>query len=151
MRVAVGRRGDIALAVHEVDLAIQEHGSGSDAGIVMVMRLIERASSELEHWVETLGAQHVCDRWLDSCTQWVTGVCATVVSAFSYEDGPERRVSLELAAEESSMRLLMGVEREGTETVAMLRNLDGNAARAAAELVARIELADRILHARLSE
>lgn len=47
------------------------------------------------------------------------------------------------------MRLLMGIERAGAETVAVLRNLDGNAARAANELVARIDLADRILHARL--
>ena len=150
MRVAVGRSGDVALTVHEVDLAVQERGSRDDAGIVMVLRLIERASAELEGWAKLLGAQHVCDGWLDSCTQWVTGVGSTLVSAFSYEEGPERKIALALAAEESSMRLLMGVEREGTETIAVLRNLDRNAARAASELAARIDLADRILHARLA-
>jgi hypothetical protein len=46
------------------------------------------------------------------------------------------------------MRLLMGIERESVETVAMLRNLDGNAARAASELAERLLLADRVLHAR---
>ncbi len=149
MRVAVGRPGDVALAVYEVDLAVRERGTTSDDGIVMVLRLIERASAELEHWSTTLGAQHVCDTWLDACAQWVMGVGATLVSAFSYEDGPERRVGLQLAAEESAMRLLMGLDRQGSETIAMLKNLDGNAARAASELASRLELADRILHARL--
>jgi hypothetical protein len=150
MRVVVGRAGDVAFAVHEVDIAVKERGSTDDAGIVMVFKLIERGCAELDRWAETLGAQHICDPWLDSCAQWVTGVGSTLVSAFSYGEGPERRVALELAAEESSMRLLMGVERGGNETVAVLRNLDGNAARAASELVARIDLADRILRARLA-
>lgn len=149
MRV-LGRAGDVADAVHEVDAVVRERGSSADAGIVMVLRLIERACDEVERWATTLGAQHVCDGWLDSCAHWVTGVSATLVSAFAYDDGPERRTTMALAAEESSMRLLMGIDREGNETVAMLRNLDGNAARAASELVARIELADRILHARLA-
>jgi hypothetical protein len=150
LRVTVGRAADVALAVHEVDFAVHERGGADDAGIVMVLKLIERACTELERWSTVLGAQHVCDPWLDACAQWVSGVGATLVSAFSYDEGPERRVALELAAEESSMRLLMGIERAGAETVAVLRNLDGNAARAANELVARIDLADRILHARLA-
>ncbi len=149
LRVAVGRVGDVSLAVYEVDLAVRERGTADDDGLVMVMRLIERATAELDHWVTTLGAQHVCDAWLDACAQWVMGVGSTLVSAFSYDQGPERRVGLSLAAEESAMRLLMGLDRQGTETIAMLKNLDSNAARAAGELAARIELADRILHARL--
>jgi hypothetical protein len=149
LRVAVGRAGDVSLAVYEVDLAVRERGASGDDGVVMVMRLIERASAELEHWSTTLGAQHVCDAWLDACAQWVLGVGSTLVSAFSYDEGPERHVALQLAAEESAMRLLMGLDRQGQETIAMLKNLDGNAARAATELAARIELADRILHARL--
>ena len=144
----VGRASDVALAVHEVDLAVRERGTTYDAGIVMVLRLVERASSELERWATTLGAQHVCDGWLDSCAQWVTGIGSTLVSAFSYEDGPERRIALALAAEESQMRLLMGVAREGAETIAVLKNLDRNAARAATELASRIDLADRVLQAR---
>lgn len=149
MRIG-GRAGDIAFAVQEVDIAVQARGTASDTGIVMAFKLIERAVSELERWTITLGAHHICDPWLDACAQWVTGVSATLVSAFSYDDGAERRIGFELAAEESSMRLLMGVERGGMETVAVLRNLDGNAARAASELVARIDLADRILRARIS-
>jgi hypothetical protein len=148
LRVATGRAGDLALTVHEVDFAVRERGSPDDAGIVMVLRLIERASAEVERWAKLLGAQHVCDGWLDSCAQWVAGIGSTLVSAFSYDDGAARRVSLQLAAEESSMRLLMGVRREGVETIAMLKNLDAKAARAATELAARIDLADRILHAR---
>ncbi|HEY1958775.1 MAG TPA: hypothetical protein VGH28_24340 [Polyangiaceae bacterium] len=149
MRVATGRASEVSLSVHEVDVAVHEGGTADDAGIVMVMRLIERASADLDRWSVTLGAQHVCDGWLDSCAQWVAGVGGTLVSAFSYGDGPERKIALALAAEESSMRLLMGMEREGKETISVLKNLDGNAARAAGELAARIELADRILQARL--
>jgi hypothetical protein len=146
----VGRAGDVALAVYEVDFAVRERGGANDAGIVMALKLIEQACADVDRWATTLGAQHVCDPWLDACAQWVSGVGATLVSAFSYDEGPERRIALELAAEESSMRLLMGVERAGSETVAVLRNLDGNAARSASELVARIDLADRILRARLA-
>ncbi len=145
-----GRHGDIAFAVQEVDWAVRERGSQDDAGIVMALNLIERGVAEVESRVITLGAQHVADPWLDKCAQWVAGVSATLVSAFSYDDDRERYIGFELAAEESSMRLLMGIEREGSETVSMLRNLDCNAARAASELVARIDLADRILRARLT-
>ena len=150
MRASGARASDVAYSVHEVGLAVESRGGMDDGGIVMVMQLIEQAAEDVERWAVTLGAQHVCDAWLEACRQWVAGVSATLVSAFSYDEGPERRVALELAAEESSMRLLMGLEREGKETVAVLRNLDGNAARAASELVARIDLADRILHARLA-
>ena len=148
IRVAEGRGHEVALTIHEVDLAVRENGSEGDSGLVMALRMIEGAAAIVERWATTLGAQHVCDPWLDSCAQWVAGVGSTLVSAFTYGDGPERRIALALAAEESSMRLLMGVEREGSETVAMLRNLDGNAARAASELVERIDVADRMLHAR---
>jgi hypothetical protein len=149
IRVAEGRGHEVAFTIHEVDLAVRENGCTDDARLVMALRMVEEAAAMVEKWATTLGAQHVCDPWLDSCAQWVAGVGSTLVSAFTYDDGPERRVALALAAEESSMRLLMGVEREGTETVAMLKNLDGNAARAASELSTRIELADRMLHARL--
>lgn len=148
LRVSEGRNHDVSLTIHEVDLAVRERGGPDDASIVMVLRLIETGCSEVERCGETLGAQHVVDPWLDSCAQWVAGVGETLVSAFTYEDGRERRIALALAAEESSMRLIMGVEREGAETVAMLKNLDGNAARVARDLVSRLELADRILRAR---
>jgi hypothetical protein len=150
LRVADGRNHDVSLTIHEVDLAIRERGGPDDAGIVMALRMIERACTDVERWGETLGAQHVVDPWLDSCAQWIAGIGSTLVSAFSYDDGRERRIALALAAEESSMRLLMGIDREGSETVAMLKNLDGNAARAANELAARIGLADRILAARVA-
>ncbi len=148
LRVADGRNHEVELTIHEVELAIREHGTADDVGLLMALRLVDGAATELERWGETLGAQHVVDPWLDSCAQWIAGVGATIVSAFMYEDGPERRVALALAAEESSMRLLMGVDREGKETVAMLRNLDGSAARAASELAERLDLADRVLHTR---
>jgi hypothetical protein len=150
LRVAQGRGHDVSLTIHEVDVAVRERGGVDDAGIVMALRMIENGCSDVERWAETLGAQHVCDPWLDSCAQWVAGIGSTLVSAFSYDDGRERHIALSLASEESAMRLLMGVEREGLETIAMLKNLDGNAARAASELVARIELADRILRARVA-
>jgi len=149
LRVAVGRVGDVSLAVYEVDLAVRERGASTDDGVVMALRLIERAFAEVDHWSATLGAQHVCDAWLDACAQWVMGVGSTLVSAFGYDEGPERRIALQLAAEESAMRLLMGLDRQGSETISMLKNLDGNASRSASELAMRIELADRILHARL--
>jgi len=139
----------MALAVSAVELAIQRHGSSADSGILTSLRMVERASSDLERWTRTLGAGHVTEAWLEKCGDWLTAVSETLQAAFSYE-GAERQVALELAAEESSTRLLTGLEREGTEAVAILRNLDGNAARAAAELVARVDLADRMLHARVA-
>jgi hypothetical protein len=148
LRVSGGRNHDVSLTIHEVDLAVRERGGPDDASIVMVLRLIETGCNDVERHAEMLGAQHVVDPWLDSCAQWIAGIGATLVSAFTYDDGRERRIALSLASEESSMRLLMGVEREGAETVAMLKNLDGNAARVARDLVSRIELADRILRAR---
>jgi len=148
LRVSGGRNHDLSLTIHEVDVAVRERGGPDDASIVMALRMIESGCSEVERWAETLGAQHVVDPWLDSCAQWISGVGETLVSAFNYQDGRERRIALALAAEESSMRMIMGVEREGAETVAMLKNLDGNAARAAHDLVRRVELADRILRAR---
>jgi len=148
LRVSGGRNHDLSLTIHEVDVAVRERGAPDDASIVMALRMIESGCSEVERWAETLGAQHVVDPWLDSCAQWISGVGETLVSAFNYQDGRERRIALALAAEESSMRMIMGVEREGAETVAMLKNLDGNAARAAHDLVRRVELADRILRAR---
>ena len=149
MKVASGRVGDVSLALDEVQYAVRTRGTPDDAGILMALRLVEGACADLERWSTTLGAQHVCDAWLDSCAKWASGIGETLVSAFSYDDGPERRIALALAAEESSMRLLMGVEREGKETIAMLKNLDRNAAESARELASRIELADRILQARL--
>ena len=148
LRVSEGRNHDVSLTIHEVDLAVRERGGPEDASIVMVLRMIESGCGEVERWAETLGAQHVVDPWLDSCAQWVSGIGATLVSAFTYQNGRERRIALALAAEESAMRLIMGIEREGAETVAMLKNLDGNASRAASDLASRLELADRILRAR---
>lgn len=148
LRASGGRNHDVSLTIHEVDIAVRERGGPDDASIVMALRMIESGCGEVERWAETLGAQHVVDPWLDSCAQWISGIGSTLVSAFGYGDGRERRIALSLASEESSMRLLMGVEREGAETVAMLKNLDGNAARVAHDLVCRIELADRILRAR---
>lgn len=90
-----------------------------------VLRPVEKAVGEVERWAIVLGAQHVCDPWLDSCTQWI-------------DDVKERRPG--------ALELTAWLGREGRETVAVLRNLDGNAAKAAGELVSRIEAADRILH-----
>ena len=149
MKIASERVGDVSLALDEIQYAVRTRDTPDDAGILMALRLVEGACADLERWAITLGAQHVCDAWLDSCAKWASGIGETLVSAFSYDDGPERRIALALAAEESSMRLLMGVEREGKETTAMLKNLDRNAAESARELASRIELADRILQARL--
>jgi hypothetical protein len=133
----------MAEAADAVELATR---AGVDRGIVQWLRMVQRAAAEVEHRTRLLGADHVTKAWLEASLEWFLAVSGTLVSAFSYE-GAERGVALELAAEESSMRLLMGLEREGSEATSVLRNLDGGAARAAAELVARIDLADRMLHA----
>ncbi len=136
----------MALALQGVEETVREHGTRADTGIVTTLALVERAAADVEKWTRDLGCPHVTRTWLEACAEWMTGVASALACAFAYE-GAQRRVALELAAEESSMRLLMGVEREGAETVAILRNLDGGAARAATELAARIDLADRMLHA----
>ncbi len=149
LRPKTGRDGDLSLTLYEIDLAIHEHGAPGDEEIAWAMRAVEEARALLDQWVVALGAQHVCAEWLETCADWIGGVGATIVSAFCwYPGGKERKLALELAAEESTMRISMGIEREGMETVSVLRNLDGNAARAAFELTARIDLADRVLRAR---
>jgi hypothetical protein len=149
LRTVLGCEADMALAVSAIEVAIQRRGTSADNGILTSLRMVERATIDLERWTRTLGASHVTEPWLEKCTDWLTAVSETLQAALSYE-GAERDMALELAAEESSTRLLMGLEREGTEAVAMLRNLDSGAARAAAELVARVDLADRMLHARVT-
>jgi hypothetical protein len=150
LRTVLGCEADMALAVSSVETIIRRRGTSADNGNLTSLRMVERATTDLERWTRTLGAGHVTQPWLEKCTDWLTAVSETLQGAFSYE-GKERHVSLQLAAEESSTRLLMGLEREGTEAVAILRNLDSGAARAAAELAARIDLADRMLHARVTD
>lgn len=113
--------------------------------LMTYLRAVQRAAADVEARVEDLGASYVTRAWLTACVEWFAAVTSTLTAAFSYE-GSERQVALELAAEESSMRLLMRLEREGSETVNVLRNLDGNAARAASELASMIDLTDRALH-----
>jgi hypothetical protein len=143
LRTPYGCTAEMAEAADAVELATRDV---ADRGIVLWLRMVQRAAAEVEHRTRLLGADHVTKAWLEASLDWMLVVSGALVSAFSYE-GTERRVALELAAEESSMRLLMGLEREGTEAASVLRNLDSGAARAAAELVARIDLADRMLHA----
>lgn len=143
LRTPYGCTAEMAEAADAVDLGTRR---GADRGIVQWLRMVQRAAAEVEHRTRLLGAEDVTKAWLEASREWFVAVSGTLVSAFSYE-GAERSVALELAAEESSMRLLTGLEREGNEATSVLRNLDGGAARAAAELVARIDLADRMLHA----
>lgn len=113
--------------------------------LLTYLRGVQLAAAQVEERVEHLGATYVTRAWLTACVEWFANVTGSLTAAFSYE-GEERRVALELAAEESSMRLLMRLEREGSDTVNVLRNLDGQTARAASELVAMIDLTDRALH-----
>lgn len=143
LRTPHGCTAEMAEAANAVERAARD---GADRSVVLWLRMVQRAATEVEQHTRQLGADHVTKAWLEASLEWFTTVSGALVSAFSY-DGAERHVALELTAEESSMRLLMGLEREGTEAAAVLRNLDGNAARAAAELAACIDLADRMLHA----
>jgi len=143
LRTPYGCTTEMAEAADAVELATRD---GADRGIVLWLRMVQRAASDVEQRTRLLGADHVTKAWLEASLDWLSTVSGALVSAFSYE-GAERHVALELAAEESSMRLMMGLEREGAEAASILRNLDSGAARAAAELAARIDLADRMLHA----
>lgn len=147
IRTVFGCGTEMALMLDALESAIKVQRSTEQVrNIVPWLRLVEVATSDVERWSRVLGATHVTDSWLEACTDWMTIISETLVSALSYS-GSERRVALELAAEESSMRLVTQLEREGGDAVAVLRNLDGNAARAANELVARMDLADRMLRA----
>lgn len=143
LRTPYGCTTEMAEAVDAVERASRD---GTDRGVVLWLRLVQRAAADVEERTRLLGADHVTWVWLEASLDWMLVVSHTLVSALSY-DGAERRVALELAAEESSMRLSMGLEREGREAASVLRNLDGGAASAATELGARIDLADRMLHA----
>jgi hypothetical protein len=114
--------------------------------VVPFLEAVVSATATVEERIEDIGAMPVTRAWLLACGEWLDAIATSLANAYEHP-APERRVALELVAEESSMRLLMRLERESLETVSMLRNLDGTAARAAQDLAAAIELADRMLHA----
>lgn len=131
---------EMAHAVALLDRALPPE----ERDVIAYLQAVQLATADVEERAEDLGAVHVTRAWLQACVEWLDGVTQTLSSAYAYA-GDERRTALDLAAEESSMRLVMRLEREAAETVSVLRNLDANASRAAAELAATIDLADRML------
>ena len=146
IRTHYGCSSEMAHTVESLDAWLRSRADRGDAGIVTWLRMVQIAAADVERWSRALGAHHVTESWLEALVDWMSGVSDTLTSAYAYE-GAQRRMALELVAEESSMRLMMRLEREGAEAVAMLRVLDRNASHAASELVARVDLADRMLHA----
>lgn len=116
----------------------------SDRDVVLPLHALVLAAAELEEKVTDLGATHVTRAWMRALVDWMNAMTADLSSAFRYR-GQERAAALALVAEESSMRLDTELSREAAETASVLRNLDRNAADAANELAAAIELADRCL------
>ncbi|CAN5535811.1 hypothetical protein BH09MYX1_BH09MYX1_41150 [soil metagenome] len=141
LRVPIRYASEMGTDIAELAVAV----AAEDRDVVTYLRAVRAAAADVAERAEDLGATHITRAWLQACVEWLGGVTSNLVAAFSYECD-EREVAIELAAEESSMKLLMGLEREGIETVSFLRNLDSNAARAAADLVATIDVADRVLH-----
>jgi hypothetical protein len=149
LRTVYGCGTEMALAVDAFETAIRmvpASDIGPLRGMVPLLRMVEMATCDVERWTRVLGATHVTHSWLEACTDWMTAITDTLVSSLAYV-GIERTMAVELAAEESQMRLSTRLEREGADAVAMLKNLDRGASLAAQELVARMDLVDRTLHA----
>ncbi len=142
LRVPPAYGMEMAAAVGRVERVVTpEHRD-----IVTFLEAVTQATTVVEERIEDIGALHVTRTWLVACGEWLDAVTHSLTTAYGYA-GDERRVALELVAEESSMRLLMRLERESAETATILKTLDATAARAAEDLAATMELADRMLHA----
>ncbi len=138
---------EMALSLDALEAAVRAAADGESVKSVMPwLRMVESATSDVERWSRVLGASHVTRSWVESCSDWMITVVDSLTAALSYSS-VERNLALELTAEESAMRYETRLEREGAEAVAMLRNLDKGAAASARELVARMDLANRMLRA----
>ncbi len=138
---------EMALSLDALEAAVRVAADSESVKCVLPwLRMVESATSDVERWARVLGASHVTSSWVESCSDWMRAVVESLTTALSYSN-TERNLALELASEESSMRYETRLEREGSEAVAMLRNLDKGAAESARELVARMDLANRMLRA----
>jgi hypothetical protein len=147
IRAAFSCGTEMALSLDALEAAVRV-AANADAvrSVVPWLRMVESATSDVERWARVLGAAHVTSSWVETCSDWMAAVVESLTVALSYSS-VERNLALELAAEESAMRLETSLEREGADAVAMLRNLDKGAADCAKELVARLDLANRMLRA----
>lgn len=146
-----GRVADLARAIDEVDvLLVRTH---EDIRLGQSLRWVLQALAEAE-------AAHVGDPaavglLLEATSGWGMAVARAIASALAYRTPQQRRTAMELAAEESAMRLIMSVEPARVEaTLALARSGNDEEAhrlrRAVIDLGARVDVADRMLQARIT-
>jgi hypothetical protein len=123
-----------------------------DVRLATALRWVLQALAEAE--AARVGAPAAVDELLDATTGWGMAVARTISSALAYRTPQQRRTAMELAAEESAMRLIMSVEPARAEASAALTRTaqDAETMRlrsAVNDLGARVDVADRMLHARI--
>jgi hypothetical protein len=146
----VGRVADLARAIDEVDvLLVRTH---EDVRLGSALRWVLQALAEAD--AAHIGEPAAVGALLDSTTGWGLAVANAIASALAYRTPQQRRTAMALAAEESAMRLIMSVEPARVEaTLALARSGNDEEAhrlrRAVIDLGTRVDVADRMLHARI--
>ena len=147
--VVVGRLTDLVDAIDDVEALVIR--TREDARLATTLRRVERCVIEAECAHTTVGGRRI-DALLDANVAWAVAVARAISSALAYRTPQQRRTAMELASEESSMRLLMSVEPARLEARADLVSDDMDTEtlrRALGELDTRIDVTDRMLHARI--
>lgn len=142
--VAIGRTADVLFAIDRVEVLVLR--TREDTRLARTLRSVQQALLDAEARLPEENREKV-DAVLDSTAGWAVAVARAIASALAYRAPQQRRTAMELASEESAMRLLMSVEpaRIDAKTSAM----DPDLREALSQLEARVEVVDRMLHARM--
>lgn len=147
---AVGLMKDLDASIDTVQARIvSTHG---DPRLVALLRWVQQSLGDAESASVMGGRPPAAMELLDSVATWGVAVSGAIASALAYRTPSQRRTAMALAAEESSMRITMRVEPAVAMADAAARDVPGDDGaslrRALADLAARVEIADRVLHAR---
>lgn len=139
--LAVRRVADLGRAIDEVEmLLVRMH---EDVRLATALRWVLQAFAEAE---AACVEQPNVDALLEATSDWGLAVARAIASALAYRTPHQRRTAMELAAEESAMRLIMTVEPARAEAS---RTSDLRLRNALTDLATRVDVADRMLHARV--
>lgn len=144
------RMSDLDASIDAVEARVLS--TRDDRRLVAVLRWVQQSLTDAESASVLGGSAPATMEMLESITSWGLAVSAAIASALAYRTPAQRRTAMALAAEESAMRIVMSVEPARIEAAAAARGVEGDDGislrRALADLAARVEVADRMLHAR---
>jgi hypothetical protein len=139
--LAVPRVVELGRAIDEVEVLLVR--TREDVRLATALRWVLQALAEAES--ACVEAPEV-DALLGATSDWGLAVARAISSALAYRTPQQRRTAMELAAEESAMRLIMSVEPARIDAA---RTQDMRLRSAIVDLSTRVDVADRMLHARV--